>query len=78
MAAYTRFKYDGELYEFRRMPFGLSVASHVFTWYLTIQILLAKGRFLTSLLPYCKVRGDDELATTNPTREARGDERWTQ
>ena len=48
---YTAFKVNNFVYVHERVPFGLSVASHIFTHYLAIHCEVAKGRFLSSLVP---------------------------
>lgn len=50
---FTRFKVGGVVYQYRRLPFGLSISTHVFTMYMGIHMEIAKGRFLSTLLPEC-------------------------
>lgn len=36
-----------------RMPFGLCISSHVFSLYMVTHMEIAKGRFLSGLIPRC-------------------------
>jgi hypothetical protein len=42
------------------LPFGLSISSHVFTTYFAIHLEIAKGRYLSTLIPKC-VQDKEEL-----------------
>lgn len=41
------------MFRYKRLPFGLRVSTHVFSLYMVIHLEVAKGRFLTSLIPKC-------------------------